>query len=122
MPGDLLDLDDLDALAGGPGRDRALDRLDDASAMAASRPPAPGWKTRSTSPLTEAIAAPIAFATSEWSGRRTSLVPGRSSGTSGAPPPTATSGTASREVFTRSIASASIASERAIAAARSGPC
>ncbi len=48
----------------------------DASAIAASRPPVPRWKTRSTSPLTEAIAAPIAFATSEWSGRRTSLTPG----------------------------------------------
>ena len=49
-----------------------------ASSSAASRPPGPGWKIRSTWPLTEAIAAPIALATSKCSGRWTSLTPGSS--------------------------------------------
>ena len=65
------------------------------------------------------MAAPTAFAASKCSGLMTSLTPGILSGTRMLPPPTAISGRSSLEVFTRSIASASIASARASASASS---
>jgi hypothetical protein len=61
------------------------------------------------------MAAPTALAASKCSGRMISLTPGIASGMRMLPPPTAMSGRASREVFIRSIASASMASARASA-------
>ncbi|MGH2379030.1 MAG: hypothetical protein ACRDGT_11205, partial [Candidatus Limnocylindria bacterium] len=63
-------------------------------------------KTRSTSPETSAIAAPTAFATSKCSGRTMrDATLASASGSSTLPPPTATTGTGSTLVRTRSMAS-----------------
>ena len=68
---DLVQLDDVDGVRvprppGSPARWASAH----ACSITASRPPGPGWKIRSTWPLTEAIAAPIAFATSACGGAK----------------------------------------------------
>ena len=102
-----------------PGSAPAATARSRASARASSRtaclPSAPKWKIRSTWPLTDAMAAPTALAASKCSGLTISLTPGIRSGTRMLPPPTAMSGRSSWEVFTRSMASASITSARASA-------
>jgi len=106
-----------------PGSAPAATARSRASSFASSRiaclPSAPKWNIRSTWPLTEAMAAPTALAASKCSGRMISLTPGSWSGTRMLPPPTAMIGQSSREVFTRSIASASMTSALASASASS---
>ena len=64
--------------------------------------------TRSTSPPTCAAAAPIAFATEEWSGRTTSDAEGSFAEMRIAPPPTSTTGNGAALVFMRSTATSAI--------------
>lgn len=55
--------------------------------------------TESTTPLTRAVAAPMAFATAEHLGLTTLIAPARTSGAMTAPPPTSMTEISSGKVF-----------------------